>query len=419
VTARTDSPSTSSLVRGFAHRFDATHLAEHGVGSPLGLWLLLALLAPASTGDARVDLERVLGTDADDAAQRAALLLDGPHPAVSSAVAVWSDELAVSGDGFDAWVASLPRSAQTGPVPSQEAADRWAAEHTQDLIRSFPVSLDPRVVLVLASALATKVTWTVPFDEVPAGDLGGAFGARVTSALASSATGLHDQFLARTEAAGLVGALVARSGDGLVVTSVIAEPAVATAAVHAAAHEVAALVHGDPRAGASRVSLFDLPLGPGHAWEVREVVEERFGGSPTSEVVDAVAPAWAISSRHDLSAGEGVGAAFDVLGSFLDPIAEPATFEAVQSAVAAFSREGFEAAAVTAFAVRAGGVPSPVEVRERSATIRFNRPFAVVATATGRVPDVERGWGERDLGVPHWEGVPVFGAWVGRVPAEG
>lgn len=414
MTDRTDLPSTASLVAGFARRFDATHLAEHGVGSPLGLWLLLALLAPASTGDSRVDLERVLGTGAEDAARRAASLLDRPHPAVASAVAVWANELAVGGDGFTAWVGSLPRSTESGPVPAQDVADRWAAGRTKGLITSFPVPLGPDVVLVLASALATKVAWTVPFDDATAEDLGGPFGAQVTSALASPAAGGHDQFLARTDAAGLVGALVARSGDGLVVTSVIADPSVAPTSVHAAAHEVAALVHG--AAGpATRVGLFDVPLGPGHAWEVREVVKKDAVGDPLTEVVDAVVPAWSISSEHDLSAAEGVHAAFDVLGSWLDPLFEPARFGAVQSAVASFGKDGFEAAALTAMWMAAGAAPTLGEVRERSATIRFHRPFAVVATATGRVPDVERGWGEVDLRVPHWEGVPVFSAWVGEV----
>lgn len=402
----TDRPTTSALVTAFARRFDATYLAEHGVGSPLGLWLLLALVAPASSGRARDDLERVLGTGAHDAAQRAAHLLDSPHPAVSSAVALWSDALAVHGDGFAAWVASLPQRVQTGAVPSQADADRWAAAHTQDLITSFPVALDPRVVLVLASALATRVTWTAPFDEASADDLAGAFGATVSSALRSPALGEHDQFLARTQAAGLVGALVSRSVDGLVVTSVVADESVAPADVLAAAHEVA-----DP---ASRVSLFDVPLGPGHAWEVREVVEERFG-DPTSEVVDAVLPSWSISSRHDLGDGPGVGAAFDVLGSFVDRALAPVSFEAVQSAVATFGKDGFEAAALTVMAVRAAGVPSRVEVRERSATIRFNRPFAVVATATNHVRDTDEPWRTAQLGVPQWDGVPVFSAWVGSV----
>ena len=33
----------------------------------------------------------------------------------------------------------------------------------------------------------------------------------------------------------------------------------------------------------------------------------------------------------------------------------------------------------------------------------------------GRVPDAERAWDTVDLGVPQWDGVPVFSAWVGSV----
>ena len=67
--------------------------------------------------------------------------------------------------------------------------------------------------------------------------------------------------------------------------------------------------------------------------------------------------------------------------------------QAKQSALARYTRTGFEAAAVTAmFAVTA----AVIEGRKRTATLRFGHPYAVVARAIG---------GE-------WDGVPVFSAWV-------
>ncbi|MEZ0446795.1 serpin family protein [Cellulomonas sp. ICMP 17802] len=400
------SPTTAQLVVRFGEPFLARYLAEHGTASPLGLWLLLALVAPLADGPARAELEDVLGTDADDAARRAGELVAGPHPAVASALAVWAQQALLDRDRFDAWAAALPPAAEAGPVPSRADADRWVAAHTNDLVRSFPVRVDAATALVLVSALATRVSWLEPFDEVGAARLGGEFGARVTTALQAS-PGRHESYLAQTQAAGLVGVQVAGSSDGLRVFSVIAAPEVAPADVHGAAGEIA-------QGLARRASLFDVPLGPGHAWEVTEAAEQGHGGPALRESVGAVLPAWDAESSLDLAGAEGMAAAFATLGRLLRPEYRPGRFQARQVTVAAFSREGFEAASVTAVAMRAGSAPEPVVVRHRRATIRFQRPYAVLAVATGSVPDVARGWGSVDLGVPAWEGVPVFGAWVAR-----
>ena len=65
-------PLTATLIARYAERFNAAFAdGVHAVTSPLGAWLLLALVAPAADGDARARLEEVLGTTADDAFARA------------------------------------------------------------------------------------------------------------------------------------------------------------------------------------------------------------------------------------------------------------------------------------------------------------------------------------------------------------
>ncbi|WP_155855985.1 serpin family protein [Cellulomonas sp. URHD0024] len=399
-------PPTAALVARFAQRFNDAFLGEHGVGSPLGLWLLLALLAPAARAAARGTLEETLGTDAADAARRAAALVQEPHPAVGAALAVWLDEAALDGSAFGSWAGRLPAAVEAGAIPTQDAADRWAHRRTRGLIERFPLTVEPDTALVLVSALVSEVTWTKPFEDAAPGELGGSFGG--LEALRAPHEG-HDRWIARTDAAGLVGVHAARSVDGLRVLSVIAAPEVAPGDVHRAAHEIACLLDARREVG---VSLFDLPEGPGVAWEISETVEERVSFSDRSEVVDAVLPAWSARSTHDLRDAPGVEEAFATMDTFLVPAARPSAGSAVQATVAAFGRAGFEAAAVTVLAARAGGVPPCVEVRERHATIRFNRPYAVVAVATSVVPDLEQGWGSTDVAVAQWEGVPVFSAWV-------
>jgi hypothetical protein len=79
--------------------------------------------------------------------------------------------------------------------------------------------------------------------------------------------------------------------------------------------------------------------------------------------------------------------------------------EARQSAVASYTREGFQAAAVTAMMFPQSGH----QVVRRTLTLRFNRPYAAVAVA----------------GIDHEAGrhttarfaLPVFSAWVAE-PTE-
>ena len=107
-----------------------------------------------------------------------------------------------------------------------------------------------------------------------------------------------------------------------------------------------------------------------------------------------------MSSKHDLAAAPGMSAVFDTLGGFARDEDQPIELAAKQSAVAAFSRTGFKAAAVTAIGVRAGSAPALQEVLVRSVEVRFNRPYAVLACAA------------TDQGPQAWRGVPVFSAWI-------
>ncbi|MGC4961407.1 hypothetical protein [Gordonia sp. DT101] len=58
-----------------------------------------------------------------------------------------------------------------GKLTNQAALDRWAADETGGLIDHFPLEIteDTRV-MVVASALATRVRWRTPFESSPRGD---------------------------------------------------------------------------------------------------------------------------------------------------------------------------------------------------------------------------------------------------------
>jgi hypothetical protein len=385
-------PDLAGPVSRYARRFHDLVGAGHQVASPLGAWLVLALSAPASAGADRVALTEVLGCNPDLAARTAADLLSHPHPLVAAAAGVWNKPGAVSAQ----WLAGLPAAVQRGAVPDQAELDRWARDHTFGLIDSFPIELDPSDCLILATALATKVSWTQPFALAAASTLGAAspWAQRLTSVLRTPAQG-HAQFIAVTPEAADVAVHVARARGGVLVMSVAAAPEVAPAEVLAAAYRLAV----DHAVGAQieRRSLFDLPLGADLLWSVREETSR----SDETEQCTAVLPAWSARSTHDLTdPGFGFAAAASALGG-TNP------WNARQAAMARYSRIGFEAAALTSMVI-ASSMRVPRRGLMRTAELRFGHPFAVVAVAVEQ--DSDSGGGQSVRGP--WHGIPAFSAWV-------
>jgi len=375
----------------YATRFHGEIGASHHVASPLGAWLVLALAAAADTDASKDGLAAALGMTADDAVRVAAELLDTPHPAVAAAAAIWQ-RIADSKVDFS----GLPPTAETGELPDQAHLDAWAREHTFGLIDKFPLQLQPDTLLILASALATRVSWDEPFEVVPADRLGASpWAARLNQVLHTpgpDAKRGHDQHIVSTPGAGDVAVHSARAREGLLVTSVIADPAVPAERVISAAYDIVST------GGAGRRSLFDLPLGETPLWTITEEAVETTEPSGREERCTAILPAWSARSDLDLSAPElGFPAAAQVLATALR--LNDVVFEAKQAAVAKYTRVGFEAAAVTAMMVMlAGFVPNYRSGVRRTAELRFGHPYAVVATA-------------QEPGSP-WHGVPVFSAWI-------
>ena len=391
----------------YAEKLHARAGDGHHVVSPLGAWMLVALCAPAA-GDAadREALSRVLGTDPDAAFALASDLLADGHPLVAAAAGLWLRWSAET-PGFKVWRESLPKVVDTGDLPSRAGLDAWADEHTLGLIDHFPLEIKPTVVCLLASALATKVSWEVPFEVVDAAELGAnRWPTRLHSALrAPRGDPRHRQFLARTERAGIVCVHLAQARGGLLVGSVIAaEEHAKPGDVLAVAEEI---VTAEAREGGSapRLSLFDLPLGDGLIWTISEEPAANVKApSGRIEQVVSVLPAWKARTTVDLAGVETLG--FDdaarIVASALE--LDRWSYEACQVCVTRYSAIGFEAAAITGLMVRvSAGRPG---VR-RAATVRFAHPYAVVAAAF----DDDRVRSDGGSQSP-WHGLPVFAAWV-------
>jgi hypothetical protein len=374
----------AGCVARYASRLHAAAGDGHHVASPLGAWLLLALAAPATAGPDREALTEALGCDADAAAAAAAGLLADPHAEVASAVAAWTAPGAPFTDTFRDWERGLPPQVSTGDLPDQAGLDTWVREHTFGLISKAPVKWEPDLFFVLASALATKVSWQVPFELAPAAELGEAspWSRRLNQVLRSPAHG-DRQFIAISSDAGDVAVHVALAQHGLQVYSVAAASEVPAGSVLAAAHQIACADAAG--AAVARRRLSDLPLGTGPAWLLREETSAAGG-----DICTAVLPAWSARSALDLSE-PGLG--FDAVKNALFP--DPGPWQARQAAMARYTRTGFEAAAATMFAVASS---ARLPGRRRVADLRFGHPYAVVAVAVD--------------GPRLWQGMPVFSAWV-------
>ena len=399
------------LVDVYSRRVYPAVLEQHASGSvcsPLGVWLLLAACVTGAGGVERAELELAVGCSADEASELLEAFLSEPPPALKAAIAVWVRIVDATRE-LAAWVERLPSAVESGFMPTQQHANEWVDRHTLGLIKQFPLAVDS-LRIALASALATRVSWKSPFDLVAASEhlsesspWRGSVERVLWDKVAVNAS------LTETSAAGVVAVHEAVAQEGLTVISVSADPSVDRVAVLEAAHEIAA--HIATGAQLPRCSLFALPLGDGHSWTITEREKPSWHAGQQSERIAGVSlPAWHLNGELELKRSARFAAvpALEVLRQLIGPRPDDQT-EAKQVAVASFTRYGFQAAALTVFAVRASAVRNPNETgTERTAIVRFDHPYAAVAISGHPNPP------SRDT---RFAGLPLFSAWI-ATPVE-
>ncbi len=406
--------SLAALIDAFGRRVCPAVLEQHkrnSVASPLGIWLLLAACSSGASSGDRDALEEALGCTVSEAADLLGRFLDHPPSAIHTAMALWVRDWDITPALLD-WNATLPSQIERGAMPSQAEADVWADRHTLGLIKRFPLKIGPLTRLVLASAIATRVSWKTPFEVVDGDEhlrASSPWRGSLSRVLLARETGIP-MMLATTEAVGVVAVHLALAEEDLGVVSVAAAPEVERRLVVEAAYEIAARYRDDDLASA-RCSLFDLPLGSGHSWELTErEVRTHVAGERSEEVESAVLAAWHARCRLDLKASE-LFAAQPALRALIEQIGSHPDgdgTDAVQSAVASYTPTGFEAGALTAFGILLGEETPPTATGlERRARLYFDHPHAALALA-GSKSDFYRS----RAGHSEMFGLPLFAAWV-------
>jgi hypothetical protein len=392
-------------VVAYSERVRDAVLAQHPgavVCSPLGVWLLLCACLSAAEDAERVELEAVVGCSQAEASELLGVFVENVPPAIRAALAVWARDEVLT-DQLSAWRAGLPAAIDRGPIPTQAAADAWAKRNTLGLIREFPIDV-AGFDLVLASALATRVSWQDPYEVAAASEKlapSSPWAGAVERVLWTDNT--WRSAIVETAAAGLVAVHQALAREGLVVICVSADPAVPRSEVLAAAHEINQHLESEDTLPAH--SLFDIALGDGHSWTIAQREREaQHAGERFETITDIALPAWEIRSELTLLASPAFGAT--AATRVLHTLIGDGPSDSRQVALARFDRFGFEAAAVTGISIACSLVITNEIGVERTAGLRFDHPFAAIAVCRDRRGDPTR-----------FRGLPVFEAWI-HAPTE-
>ncbi|WP_370374192.1 serpin family protein [Catenulispora sp. GP43] len=398
-------------VNALTKRWLAEAGADSAVLSAVGVWPLLAFLADGAAGaddadETRAELSAAIGVPAEEAARAARELLEvvTHTPSVKTALGLWTrDQVRVRED----WLGRLPGGVHgelTGePGIDQTRLDAWASERTEGLIPQLPIEVSAETMFVLASALLVSVTWRNEFTattDISAGPWADARGR--LECLRQFDADLDLLHVADTPI-GRVTAVTVEGDEDVDVVLVLGPAETSPSEVLA----VGTALIGAPRHPMTRGT--DLPVGDAGPGVLVETVESIWN---QDSLVTTTVP-FRIAARHDLldrAALFGLqNAMVDSDGHFPGVSDYPLYVQqAVQDAVAEFSKTGFRAAAVTAIDMFGTGAPRE-RYQVRRVSVTFDRPFAYYAvhrdsglilvagwvTEPSRAQDVSSGSAER------------------------
>ncbi|NEW40500.1 hypothetical protein GV792_16815 [Nocardia cyriacigeorgica] len=353
---------------------------EDFVVSGAGLWPLLGLLASAARNPARMELEAAVGIPADAAHSAALRLIDTMRYSrhLSAALGVWVKRtLPLNSD----WLSSLPRGT-VDLITDQAALDAWAGESTEGLIKEFPLQLTRDTVLVLATALVARTSWREVFYETTMTPASGPWQDKTVPAL-SRTTGTAWCATLLEGPSPVTRIIVEGTGD----VDVHLLQGAGTAA-DVLTTGLNALTEGLD----VRPALAVGTNGPGLTVREEISLQER-------DQLHLTLPPFAVRSKHDLCSPT-LAALFGLTTARTNgdhfPGISPAPLSVEQGAqdvLARFTREGFEAAAVTAISLDVRGMPPPpTEHRIKVYTATFDRPFGFLAVHRPTGLAIVAGW---------------------------
>jgi hypothetical protein len=351
---------------------------ESTVIAGAGVWPLLAILAASASGAALTELEAAAGVSGDDGfeAAQAVLRLLSRSPAVSLALGTW---VRAGLPVFAEWQQAMPRGTWgqfLGDERDRKRLDRWAYQQTRGLIPRMPIAIGPETLILIAAACLVRTPWLVRFEVEPF-ELHAKSGPWADRSnipvLWRESSDLDDLLIADRYGDGQLTLVEVRGKNGISVFLITADEAARAGDVVADAISVI----GDPSLCRKGSSLGAGDSAPGVNVEL--VLSE----TPKPTLSLTTVP-FQLDASHDLlqhAALFGLVSATDSSHDHFPRISPVplAVSQAKQTVTAAFSPDGFEAAAVTVVEVMIGAkVPWPKDHR-LNIEVRFDRPFGFVA----------------------------------------
>lgn len=368
----------------FSAKFHEKFPEKHRVASPLGAWCLLAFIA-ANDENPRKEVTDNLGCSTQEAKSILLALLKEKPDVVSLAVNSWLNP-SIAGTGtFSTWANDVTDIAVPAVrIPEPKELNEWVDEKSLGLITEFPVTINPDEFYALfATVVATDISWKAPFKVIEAQEMAEAWS--VKNILLEN--DVNNSYIHHDPMYGTFGVHCGTTAENdLNVYSVIAfDENLSEAATMAVARSIAA---GSYR----KVAVAELPVGDSHNGSL--TVTENPKSFTPDDTVQSYIPAWKTSNKFDLKES-GLGF-MESISRFSDTGGD-VDFKVQQVAVAEYNALGFKAAALT-FGIMARSAMPMYEYKNRNVVIRFNRPFAVVATV--------------NTSDSTWSRVPVFDGWV-------
>ena len=362
-------------ISSYSKSFHKEYKNNHHIVSPLGAWMLLALLAQGSndeTDPLPPIAKQALGVTVQESGDLLKELISSDHPAVFSALKAWLAPGSLSTDGsLRNWEQQVKDYCPVDvKVPTKDELNEWVKDKSLDLIQEFPVDIDSSWFKGLfATVIATDVQWEEPLKVIQDKELAKHWDAQNFLLDGDS----EHTFIHRDAEHGLFGVHYAKAQKGLTVYSVISFNDLPENITLEVAHKIGAGKH-------NKVSLSELESN-----EFLQIKEVR--SSDTRDRYQSILPAWEFSGDHNLSEVPdcGLTAAAGRLGEVGD---------VRQVVVADYSDKGFKAAALTYALVGRAFVPTANTALH--ADLQFIKPYAVVAFATD------------DNAESIWNNLPVF-----------
>ncbi|GAA4341258.1 hypothetical protein GCM10023086_77460 [Streptomyces venetus] len=367
--------------------------------SAAGVWPLLAHLADGAGGAARAELAEALGLPARQAtdAARELLVAMGAMRGLDTALGLWTKRTLELKQEWEAGLSADARGVLTGdPAADHRALDAWTAKQTGGLIDRMPVTLAEDTQMVLASALTMRTQWLRPFQEVELETAHEPWATKPRLGLRRSSALLDRVGVADTPG-GYVTELKVLGNNALDVHLLLGERDMKPGQVLGAGVDILAgryAVVPGPR----------LPYGKvGPGLRVEKVRCTR----PVPPSLEVTTAAYHMNASHDLLKLHrlfGLTTVRDISRGHFPGISDfpLAIGSAEQNTMAKFGALGFEAAAVTAFGVVAGGLPDLRYVTTRISAA-FDRPFGFLALHRHTRLVLTAGWVTDPLPLPEYD----------------